>query len=65
MRKPLPLIEMIHGLVTIFGGMGISARLDLTERKIRRIQNSLNRQRFMLYLFFAMNLGFLAREIWG
>ena len=64
MRKPLPLIEMIHGLVTIFGGMGISARLDLTERKIRRIQNSLNRQRFMLYLLFASNLGFLAWEIW-
>lgn len=65
MRKPLPLIEMFHALATIFGGMGISARLSLVERRLNNVEGSLSRQRFMLLLLLASNLGFFAWEVVG
>lgn len=62
MRKPLPLLELFNMLATVFGGLGISARLGLTERRLSQVEKSLNRQRFMLYLLVGMNLALLGWE---
>ena len=56
---------MFHALATIFGGMGISARLSLVERRLNNVEGSLSRQRFMLLLLLASNLGFFAWEVVG
>lgn len=64
-KKPLPILEMVHALATIFGGMGISARLNLAERRIIQIEHSLSLQRFILLALVGSNLGLLAWEFWN
>ncbi len=64
MRKSLPLIEIFGALATVFGGIGISARLGLVERRISNLEKTVKLQRIILYLLIGIDLGALAWEHW-